>query len=325
MEVVMSDQDAAPVSTDAPVVVHPDRIKLLQGTVAKGASDADVVRLVELATRYDLDPLAGEVSLIRNRSRGKDGQEGDAGVSLMVRRDGLRKIAERNGLRIDGDVVRQGDAFTVTRQADRSRSIKHTYTEFVEEGREAHVPEGDAAALSARGPVVGAWAECYEEETGTQRGFFFAPLSEYKPTDPRTLQETPWGTQESALILSAAERQSVRQATPLSGMMVEGEMDLNSERTAGLPAEDPQARDVIERAVREVVSEEWAQKLIPPILRVNELLPNTWLPSAIQMQFGGQSAEALEGWLAELTGAVETLEAQATAEEPAEGAQAEGE
>lgn len=314
----MSDQDAGA----APVEVHPDRIKLLQGTVAKGASAAEVLRLVEFATRYGLDPLAGEVSLIRNRSRGKDGEEGDAGVSLMVRRDGLRKIAERNGLRIDGDVVRQGDAFKVERKADRSRSIDHTYTELVGEGQEASAPEGDAAALSARGPIVGAWAECWEEESGKQRGYFFAPLSEYKPTDPKTLQETPWGTQESALILSAAERQAVRQATPLSGMLVEGEMDLNRERAAGLPAEDPQARDVIERAVREVVSEEWAQKLIPLLLRVNELAPNTWLPSSIQMQFGQQDDEALERWVGELSGAVETLEQQASAEEPAEGAAA---
>src|ERR1700733_11086706 len=162
MEVVMSDAGVEPESSgvawdEAPVQVHPERIKLLQGTVAKGASDADVVRLVELAMRYDLDPLAGEVSLMRNRSRGQDGEERESSVSLMIRRDGLRKIADRNGLRIDGDVVRQRDAFKIERKPDRSRSIEHAYTGVPAEGSDPSAPEGDAAALSARGPIVGAW------------------------------------------------------------------------------------------------------------------------------------------------------------------------
>jgi RecT family len=289
----------------APITVHPERIKRLQGTVAKGASDAEVLRLVELAARYDLDPLAGEVSLIRGR--GKDGDP-DGEPTLMVRRDGLRKVADRNGLRIDGDVVRQRDAFKVTRESDRSRSIEHTYTEAIPEGVGS---DGDEVVESARGPIVGAWAECWEDESGKQRGFFFAPLSEYRPTDPKTLKETPWGTQESAMILSAAERQAVRQATPLSGMLVEGEMDRNHEVAAGMPADDPTAIPVVERAVREVVSEEWAERFIPLLLRVNELEPNTWMPSTIQMTLGKQSPDALEKVLADLEGNVASLEARA--------------
>lgn len=191
------------------------RFNLLKQTFAKGVTDeAAIYAALEVAAKYDLDPLAkGEIWCTQDK-------RGD--VLLMVGRDGLRKIAQRAGLDIDCDVVRANDTFRVTRAADRSRAIEHEYS-----------LGGD----TERGEILGAWAEVWDRETGAQRGYYFAPLVEWKPTHPAKLQYSPWGTQESVMILAAAERQALRQATPLSGLLTEGEMDLNDEQYGPEPVQ----------------------------------------------------------------------------------------
>jgi RecT family len=183
------------------------RLELIKRTVAKGATDAELASFLELAAKYDLDPFAHEVWCAISQ---RDG--GNRNVLIMVGRAGLRKIAQRQGLRIDGDVVRERDEFTVTRNPDRTRTIQHSYTERVP-GKDG-LPQG-------RGPIVGAWAEVWDD--GGQRGYFYAPIGEYKPTNPKKLQYSPWGSQESTMILAAAERQAIAMATPLGGLHAEGE------------------------------------------------------------------------------------------------------
>lgn len=183
-------------------LINERQLKLLQARSAKGCSFEEVAQFLELCVAYGLDPYAGEAWC--SKGRGRDGGEGK--LLIMVGRDGLRKIALRNGLEFDGDVVREHDSFKVTRNAKRERVIEHEY-----EGGEEQ-----------RGPIVGAWAESYDQ-AGTQRGYFFAHLREYRPTNEKQLQYSPWGAQESVMILAAAERQALRQATPLGGLLVEGE------------------------------------------------------------------------------------------------------
>lgn len=298
---------------DPPAAAGLDRAKydLIRATVAKDASPTEVGFFLELAARYDLDPFAKEIWCVKGRS--SDG--GDGKLLIMVGRDGLRKIAQRNGLDPVGDVVRADDTYEV---------------EWIDSEHEARKGEWEANGRApfhrithkynglgkSRGEIVGAWCRVREFSSGREMGWFEAPIEEYRPTNPNKLKYSPWGSQESAMMLAAPERQALRQATPLSGLLVEGEMDRNLERMEGLAADDPTDPQVIERAVREVVSEEWALKLIPLVLRVNELAPNTWLPSAIQMQFGGQDDEVLARWVGELEGAVTMLEQ--SAEERAE-------
>lgn len=205
------------------------RLDLIRKTVAKGATNADIASFLELAHKYDLDPWAKEIWCVR--SPGKNGGEGQ--VLMVVGRDGLRKIAQRQGLLIDGDVVRQKDEFEVVRNADGSRGVAHSYK----------------GGSDARGPIIGAWCEVRQRTTlarpGGVRGFFFAPMHEYRPTNENKLKYSPWGSQESVMILAAAERQALRQATPLGGLLAEGE----DARIGDSPAQP-------ERPLQELV-EEW--------------------------------------------------------------------
>ena len=204
-----SDLSAAP-AIDR---IDPRRLDLIKRTVAKGASNADVGMFLELAAHYDLDPFAKEVWCAKGN--------GDQ-LLIMVGRDGLRKIAHRRGLRLDGDVVRAKDTFTITRAANRGRAVEHSYS----------------GSAETRGPIVGAWAEVFDPKTGEALGYFFAHLSEYRPKSEAKLKYSPWGSQESVMILAAAERQALRQATPLSGLLAEGEGEINDERAERHPDTD---------------------------------------------------------------------------------------
>jgi len=170
-------------------------LTLIKAQVAKNCTDAEVGYFLELAAHYDLDPFAREIWCAKD-------DKPNARVLIMVGRDGLRKIAQRQGLHIDGDVVRAQDEFKVTR-GEHGRVVHHAYG----------LPE-------QRGGIVGAWCDV-TDGSGRSVGYFYAPLSEYKPANVN--QYSPWAKQTSVMILAAAERQALRQATPLSGLLAEGE------------------------------------------------------------------------------------------------------
>jgi RecT family len=216
-----------PVFDDVPA----RQIALLKSTVAKGATDPELATFLELARKYDLDPFAHEVWCAISQ---RDG--GNRNVLIMVGRAGLRKIAQRQGYTIDGDVHRERDVFRVTRNQDGTRWIFHEYEE---------------ADDKSRGAIRGAWCEVRNRE-GKQVGYFYAPLSEYKPTNPNKLKYSPWGSQESTMILAAAERQAIAMATPLGGLHVESEAvaPVAEEVTPTLPEDElpPEAQLVLDHA-----------------------------------------------------------------------------
>lgn len=179
--------------------IEPHTLELIQKTIAVNCTAAEIGHFLELCAHYGLDPFAREAWIAKSKS-GK--------LLIMVGRDGLRKIGQRNGLHIDGDVVRENDEFTIQRTTDGNRTVAHSY------GKPAD-----------RGPIVGAWAECREGgPEGRPMGYFYAPLEEYRPANPDSY--SPWSKQTGVMILAAAERQAIRQATPLSGLLAIGEDEL---------------------------------------------------------------------------------------------------
>jgi hypothetical protein len=139
------------------------QLALIKATVAPGCTDAEVGHFLELCSAYGLDPFAREAWCAKGKPR--NGEPGK--LLIMVGRDGLRKIAQRNNVHIDGDVVRKNDTLLVDRTADGNRAVQHSWS-----------------APAERGEIIGAWAECREGgPDGRPLGFFFAPLGEYKPTN----------------------------------------------------------------------------------------------------------------------------------------------
>lgn len=265
--------------------LHEDQVKLITQRAQAGSKGqitrGEIAAFLELAATYGLDPFASEVWL----AKGKNDK-----VLIMVGRDGLRKIAQRNGLYVDGDVIHEEDSFSVTRSSDGTRSVEHSY-----------------GHPSQRGPIIGAWCEVRQAPRsrpnplsgwpgvpplvtpGRVAGFFVATVDEYKPTSEAALQYSPWGAQASVMILAAAERQALRQATPLSGLVAQGELDRAEEAEAVVPLdedgplhEDPALAERIEAMLAQARQVGHAG------------LANR---GAAAMALRGQSAETVEGWL----------------------------
>jgi hypothetical protein len=200
--------------TRKPIIdlLNEDQVKLLAARAQAGSKGeikrGELAAFLELAASYQLDPFAGEVWL----TKGSNDK-----VLIMVGRDGLRKIAQRSGLYVDGDVIHENDDFQTRRNADGTREVMHLY---------GHPKE--------RGEIKAAWCEV-KNEAGKSVGFFVATVEEYAPTNEKVLQYSPWGAQRSVMILAAAERQALRQATPLSGLVAQGELDRAQEAEAVIP------------------------------------------------------------------------------------------
>lgn len=273
LPVIAGDGQApAFLTRDAPLIDSlPDRwVSYLANVVAQcdpGAppiTKADVSVFVELCATYQLDPFAKEAWLAKSKN-GK--------LLVMVGRDGLRKIAQRNGLHVDGDIIHKNDDFTICRTPDGNRTVAHSY--------------GNPAD---RGEIVGAWAECREGgPLGRPMGYFYAALGEYKPKN--VSEYSPWAKQTSVMILAAAERQAIRQGTPLGGLVAFGEHESAFGRADGLTDIDGDAAVDIEPLPPAV------EGIVMHAARIGHSgLANR---AAVAMAVGGQPEEFVRQWVAD--------------------------
>jgi hypothetical protein len=245
--------------------IEPRSLELIKSQVAKDCTDGEVGYFLELAAHYDLDPFAKEIWCVKNRGR----------LLIMVGRDGLRKVAQRQGLRIDGDVVREHDDFGVGRN-EHGRIVHHDY-----------------GKLADRGQIVGAWCEVTDMDGGS-RGFFYAPLSEYKPIP--TNEHSPWAKQTSVMILAAAERQALRQSTPLAGILAEGEDESAAAVSTGMGSGEPLGIP-LPKAVEAVIT------------RATQMGHAGLADRAtIEVAIGGQPEEFVEDWVKSANVMLDTME-----------------
>jgi hypothetical protein len=245
-------------------------LKLIKATVAPGCSDAEVGHFLELCAAYGLDPFAREAWCTKNRDGSK--------LLIMVGRDGLRKIVQRNGCEMEGDVVHEKDAFSYARLKDDAGRPYHEVT---------HEVDG-----FDRGPILGSWARVYERTTNIERGWFVAPLGEYKPANLNSY--SPWSKQESVMILGAAERQAARQATPLGGLLVAGEDEVIN----GTAVEIAQGEGDGTAPGWDGLSEEQIAEVEALIEVEHKLGPGSLDLATVQLMLNGRP-EAVEAWLAD--------------------------
>ena len=266
------------------------RMRQLLLSRSPGLHEGELAAGVELAAAYQLDPFANEIWF--TKSRGRDGREGK--LLIMVGRDGLRKIAQRNGLELEGDVVHERDQFRYERQVDATGNPMH------------HVEH--AVSGFERGPILGAWVRAYERDSKVERGWFVAKIGEYDPTigasAESAMQRSPWAKQKTVMILAAAERQAARQATPLGGLLVEGEDDV-IDSTAEVLAEPPLPGEPLPDAVWQV-------------LDLARTVGHAGLSDeyAVRLRVTGQPEEAVQAWASQAMAELSDYADAHAAEEP---------
>lgn len=177
-------------------------------------TDAEVGHFLELCAAYGLDPFAREAWIAKSKT-GK--------LLIMVGRAGLRKVVTRNGMKMSSAVVHAKDTFRVA-YIDNPEDAKPGEWEAWGSApfhRITHEYSGLGVDDKGRGPIIGAWARVRDLKSRQERGYFDAPLSEYMPSN--VSQYSPWSKQTSAMTRGAVERQAASEATPLGGVLVDGE------------------------------------------------------------------------------------------------------
>jgi phage recombination protein Bet len=232
----------------------PKTIALIKNTVARGASDAELGLFLEVSARYQLDPFAKEIWCIK--MPGKNGGGGSMGI--IVARDGFLKIANRHPdfMGMHSDTVCENDEFK--KEWDGSSVIVNH----------------SAGKPAERGKTIGAFAVVRRKDKTDS--FFYAPLEEYRPKSEAKLKYSPWGAQESAMIIKCAEAVALRKAFSVSGVMGEGEEDRVAERTATASV------TVEGDGVPENLNEEIAVKLRAAFEKQRELEIDPWRPAKVR-------------------------------------------
>lgn len=252
-------------------------IALIKSTVAKGATDAEQMMFLELAARYDLDPFAKEIWCAK--TPGKNGSAGS--VMIIVARDGLLKIANRDPLfrGLVGDVVRANDQFIKEQGADGEVRVTHNVQGTPEK----------------RGAIVGAWAVVHR--TGKLPTYFYAPIEEYRPKSEAKRNYSPWGAQESAMILKCAEAMALRKAFSISGVVGEGE----EYRALQTPSVAPVASD---DGVPTDLPADLIARCRADLQAARDCGLDPWRPAKVRATLITLDEEQIREWLAELEMAI---------------------
>ncbi len=237
---------------------EPEQVSAIRATVAKDCDDAEFVMFLELAARYQLDPFAKQIWAAK---MGSD-------VAILVGRDGYLTIAERHpeyeGM--DADVVRANDTFKVTRGKD-GPVIEHTY--------------GDAID---RGHILGSWAVVWRKDRRVPT-FFWAPIQDYKPRSEKKLQYSPWGTQESVMMLKCAQSTALRLAFNISGFVPAEEAEVQLSRGQQQDLTSGGEQGAIEWGDNPALAQ-WLQDLLTA---ANEAKPNQYRERKVQTLLRGRT------------------------------------
>lgn len=268
-----------------------DLIRLVKNSIMPPeATNADTYFLLELAGRYGLDPFAREIWAAK--MKGKTGEKG--GVTILVGRDGLLSIAERNpsyrGFR--NQPVYREDTFSYS---DTARKMS--------DGTFSHVKHSFDVTAD-RGELLGAWAEVYRD--GRPPVFFWAPLDDYLPKSEKKLQYSPWSTTLNVMIAKCALATTLRLAFRISGLYIEEEM-----AQALIPSDETYA------APSWPEDEELAARLSSLFAAAEAAKPGSWLPGKVTATLETcESVEDYQGLAARLEEVIRETGGTVPAAEP---------
>lgn len=259
------------VTRSAATAFAEEQKQLIRRTIAPEATDAEFQLLLDFSSRYQLNPLAGELWLARMPS--KDG--GPPKFTLIVGRDGFLKIANRHAdyRGHGGDVVRAYDHFHV-KHTGSGVEVDHQWTLGLEDDDDAGAAKdiADERMARKRGKIIGAWALVHRE--GRASTFFYAPWGEYAP---KTIARS-WKTNPSAMIFKCALANALRLAYSLSGLYADAEME-------HVLAVGPEPED---EGVQ-YGDDELGAKIAALVQRVNEVKPGSHRPAKVAATINGAS------------------------------------
>lgn len=172
-------------------------IETIKGTVAKNATDSELMMFLTLASRYDLDPFKKEIWFLKYK--GNDPQ-------IFTSRDGFLKIAKRDAefKQIQSQAVYENDEFEIGQEFIDGQfqitSFKHKF------------------GAKERGKILGAY--CVIEYHTNKPMVTYVSYDEYKQPTPT------WKKNGSSMIRKVAEKEACRLSSGVSGLHIPEEMPL---------------------------------------------------------------------------------------------------
>jgi len=201
------------------------RIEVIKSQIAKGSTDDELEYFMQVANKYDLDPLLKEIWFIKQLKKIKDSRgnwdyprlpDGQADYSkadtvIYTSRDGYLKIAQRdeNFKGILSMAVCEGDEFSIDAETYK---VTHKFG-------------------SKRGKIIGAWAKV--DHTKRSPVIVYVNFSEYNTG------KTTWAQYPTAMIIKVAEVFALKRQFGISGLVTKEEMSHT------IP-DEPQEPEIIE-------------------------------------------------------------------------------
>lgn len=179
-----------------------EMIETIKNTVAKGATDAELLMFLTVANKYGLDPFLQEVYFA------KMGRDEDAKATIMTGRDGYAKIAKRNPdfKKCQSMEVRENDEFQMDWDFGDLVGIKHTFSH-----KDRGKPVGAYAVLKTKsGDSLATYVTIKEYDTG----------------------KNAWSKYKSAMIKKVAENEVYKKFADING--IDAMENMPSEFTEGV-------------------------------------------------------------------------------------------
>ena len=279
--------------------INAEQLKLLQATVCKGLSGAEVGHFLEIARGLGMNPWANEIWAAK--SQGRDGGEGK--LLLMVGRDGLIAHAERkfdDYAGYDAGVIYENDTFERIAPDPAGKTLRER----------AGVVHGQGHP-SQRGAVVGAWAAC--ERRGRPPRYFDVSLDEYMPKSEKKVQYSPWGS-AVAVMIEKVPISIVHRTLCGLGSQVYLEEELarrfDAEGSVVLGEGAIEDRGALLDAIIDNIPLEQQERAKELIDEQNSLAPHSWSASKVELVFRGKRKYETSRELAAIEKTIEELRAR---------------